>query len=290
MIYNIQRMSTEDGPGLRTTVFLKGCPLRCPWCSNPESQQVAPQLFFFQELCTGCHACENSCPSGAIAFAGGQALQNHSICQGCGSCSKVCSAKARDMSGKLMTVDEVMAIVRKDALFYSNSGGGITFGGGEPTTGGEFFLQLLEVAVNEGYHTTVDTCGYCPEERFDKTVSMTELFLFDCKHMDPAQHKKLTGVDNSLILRNLRVALESNAQVRVRMPLIPHTNDSEENIAAMAAFLGKREVEIMPYHAFGRNKYAALGQIYPSFEDYTPEDLQGVLDFFKKHGLEAVIV
>jgi len=192
-----------------------------------------------------------------------------------------------------MTVDEVMAVVRKDALFYENSGGGVTFGGGEPTAGGAFFLELVEASVQEGLHVTVDTCGFCPEERFDRALELADLFLFDCKHMDPDQHRKLTGQDNTLILRNMGAALESGKEVRIRMPLMPGLNDSDENLAVMAAFFGKygrSEIEIMPCHAFGRNKYLALGKALPSVEQYTPQGLREAQERFARHGLSTVIV
>jgi len=293
MIYNIQRMSVHDGPGLRTTVFLKGCPLRCLWCSNPESQKTAPQMLYFDELCTGCGACAAVCPAGAVSMSGGRSVRDLEKCTHCGACAAVCSANAREMTGRLMTVAEVMDIVRKDELFYFNSGGGVTFGGGEPTAGGAFFLELLEAAKNAGYHVTVDTCGYCPEERFDRTIELADLLLFDCKHMDPQEHRTLTGVDNAVILRNMRAALGSGTEVRIRMPLMPGLNDSEDNIAAMAAFFaesGRKTIEVMPCHAFGKSKYAALGKPVPAVAQYTPQQLDAVLQRFARHGLETVMV
>lgn len=292
IIYNIQRMSTKDGPGIRTTVFLKGCPLRCLWCSNPESQSFSPQMLYFSNLCTGCGACLSVCPHGAIGMVDGRSTVDRELCTHCGACASVCPSKAREMSGRVMTVEEVMAVVRKDALFYENSGGGVTFGGGEPTSGGQFFLDMAEAALMEGWHVTVDTCGYCPEERFDKTLKLADLLLFDCKHMDPEQHKALTGVDNALILRNMRAALESRCKVRIRMPLMPGLNDSDENLAAMAEFFrpyGRSEIEIMPCHAFGRNKYVALGKPQPPVRQYAPEELKEVQERFVRHGLSTII-
>lgn len=292
-IYNIQRMSVHDGPGLRTTVFLKGCPLKCLWCSNPESQKATPQMMYFENLCTGCGGCAEVCPNDAVAIQDKKSVWDIEKCTDCGKCAEVCPSKAREMSGKEMTVEEVMKIVRKDALFYENSGGGVTFGGGEPTSGGQFFLDMAQAARDEGFHVTVDTCGYCPEERFDKTIELADLFLFDCKHMDPEQHKKLTGVDNTIILRNMRAALASGKEVHIRMPLMPDMNDSDENIAAMADFFkefGRDEIEVMPCHAFGRSKYAALGWEYRMSGEYTPKQLEIVKQRFADHGLKTVIV
>jgi len=286
-------MSVHDGPGLRTTVFLKGCPLECLWCSNPESQATKPQMMFFEDLCTGCGTCEQVCPNGAVTPLDGKFGRDIEKCTDCGLCTESCSGKAREMSGKMMTVDEVMNVVRKDALFYDNSDGGVTFGGGEPTSGGKFFLDMVQAAHDEGYHVTVDTCGFCPAERFDKTIELADLFLFDCKHMDPEQHKKLTGVDNTIILQNLHAALSSNTLVRIRMPLMPNMNDSDENLAAIANFLkefDRNEIEIMPCHAFGRSKYLALSKPLPEISQYTPEQLNIVLERFAKHGLKPVMV
>jgi len=294
MVYNIQRMSVQDGPGLRTTVFLKGCPLRCLWCSNPESQAFTPQLMYFENLCTGCGACETACPNGAVTrLRNGKFGRDPKQCTDCGACAPVCPSGARDMSGRLMTVEEVMEVVRKDGTFYLNSDGGVTFGGGEPTAAGDFFLALLEQAHEEAYHCTVDTCGQCPEDRFRKTIELADLLLFDCKHMDPARHRELTGQDNTLILKNLRNALGSGTPVRIRMPLMPGLNDTEENLAAMADFLGEfslRDVEVMPCHFFGRNKYLALNRALPLVRQYEPEEFKAVNERFLRHGLRPIVV
>ncbi|MEF2145098.1 MAG: glycyl-radical enzyme activating protein [Desulfovibrionaceae bacterium] len=293
IVYNIQRMSVQDGPGLRTTVFLKGCPLHCLWCSNPESQRFTPQVLFFQDLCIGCGHCMNVCPHEAVVQRGAVFSRDVAKCVDCGTCVESCPSKARVLSGKMMTVDEVMRVVHQDELFYQNSDGGVTFGGGEPTSGGAFFLDMLRVAHDSGLHVCVDTCGYCPEDRFAETIALTDLFLFDCKHMDPEQHERLTGKDNALILRNLRTALNSRCEVVIRMPLMPGLNDTDDNIAAMALFLqeyGRDEVEVMPYHVFGRSKYQALDKFMPTLTQYTPESLQAVLKRFVQHGLKPVIV
>ncbi len=293
VIYNIQRMSTQDGPGLRTTVFLKGCPLRCLWCSNPESQSFEPQLLVFEDLCTGCGRCMEVCEHKAVVKNGSKFNRDMEICVNCGACVPDCPAKARVMSGEVMTVEQVMDVVRKDTLFYANSDGGVTIGGGEPTLGGDFTLELLRVCRDEALHTCVDTCGFCPPEQFKKVSELADLFLFDCKQMLPSEHKRLTAQDNAIILNNLRTALASPAQVRIRVPLMPGLNDTEENIAAMGEMLtglGVETVDILPYHAFGRNKYAALRREYPALEAFSPESLKEALARFARHGLRAEVV
>lgn len=290
MVYNIQRMSTEDGPGMRTTVFLKGCPLRCLWCSNPESQKHGPQLMVFEDLCSGCGRCAELCPSGAVVRKGDKYNRDTSICTDCGTCEPGCPDKARVMSGKEMAVDEIMKIINKDTLFYANSGGGVTFGGGEPTFSGDFLLALLRASRDAGLHVCVDTCGFCPEPLFREVIGLTDLFLFDCKHMDPQKHTELTGADNVRILANLRQALESGTETRIRIPLMPGLNDSAENIAAMAEFLkhyNKMEIDVLPCHAFGRNKYAALNLEQPAMRAYAPETLKEVIALFEQHGLKT---
>lgn len=290
IIYNIQRMSTKDGPGLRTTVFLKGCPLHCLWCSNPESQSFTPQLMVFKNLCQNCGRCELSCPYGAAINNGNAFGCDIVICKNCGICTTVCPTKARVISGKIMTVSDVMQVVSRDSLFYANSGGGVTFGGGEPTVAGDFILALLKASYKDGYHTCVDTCGMCPTDQFKKIMELTELFLFDCKHMDDEVHTRITGHGNSQILTNLLEVLKSKIPVRIRVPLIPGLNDSDDNIIKLAKLMNKYnkyEVDIMPYHNFGQNKYNALQRSLPTMQPYEPNELEAVLAKFTQHGLKA---
>lgn len=293
-VYNIQRMSIQDGPGIRTTVFLKGCPLHCLWCSNPESQTLQPQLLYFKNLCMGCGACMTVCPQDAVVRReDGKYGRNLERCTNCAACTTVCRPKARELSGKVMSVREIMDVVRKDAVFYANSGGGLTIGGGEPTLAGDFFLELLRTAREEALHVAVDTCGFCPEDRFAQVLELADLLLFDCKHMNPVRHMELTGQDNILILRNLRAALESGVAVRIRVPLIPGMNDGEENLADMAHFLGefgRSDLDLIPCHMFGRSKYQALGKRVPQLRQYTPEELKNVLERMKKYGLDYTVI
>ena len=292
IVYNIQRMSTKDGPGLRTTVFLKGCPLHCPWCSNPESQSFKPQLLVFSNLCVGCGACEKACPNGAVIRTGNTFNRDRAICTDCGACVEVCPSQAREMSGMRMTVAEVMQVVDSDSIFYSNSGGGVTFGGGEPTAAGDFLVALIDACRSRGYHTCLDTCGVCEPVRFRKIMEKIELFLFDCKHMDPVEHKRLTGLDNTLILHNLHNLFEAGKELRIRVPLMPGINDTDENIGAMAGFLHRHgcfAVDVLPCHTFGLNKYRALNLSPPELLPYKPEELEAALARFRQYGLRVTI-
>ena len=294
MLYNIQRMSLHDGPGLRTTVFFKGCPLHCLWCSNPESQSPAPQLMFFSDLCSGCGRCMKACTHGAVVKRGAVCARDFSRCVGCGACAAECPTTACSLSGRLHTVEDVMKVIRKDASFYANSDGGVTFSGGECTMQGNFLTALIDACQNEGLHTCVDTCGQTDPKLFARLLGQADLFLFDIKHMDSAQHKRLTGMGNELILRNLETALAGCPEkIRIRIPLMVGLNDSEENIAAISALLGRygvKHVDILPCHRFGSNKYDALNLRQPDVREYTPEELRTVLGRFSFRGLETEIV
>lgn len=265
-VFNIERFAIRDGPGIRTTVFLKGCPLRCLWCANPESMSPTPQLFYLENLCTRCYRCIDACPNKATTKAPDGAIKiDRSLCQACGKCVEACPNKAREISGKLMTVDEVLEEVRKDALFYQNSGGGVTFSGGEPTYQPEFLWHLLKASWESGIHTALDTTGFVKPDVLKKLLEHTNLVLYDIKHMDPAKHKELTGVDNRLILENARMIAVMGKPMIIRVPLIPGHNDSQGNIKALAEFmlsLGLKRVDLLPYHSLGKIKYYRLGMEY----------------------------
>lgn len=295
MIYNIQRMSTQDGPGLRTTVFFKGCPLACRWCSNPESQARHPQLMHFGNLCTSCGACAPVCAHGAvIKNHEGRIGRDFSACVHCGACAEACPTGAAAISGRLRTVEEVMEAVRKDAAFYFTSDGGVTFSGGECTMQGEFLLALMGACHDEGVHCAVDTCGQTEPGLFARVLDEADLLLFDIKHMDSAAHKELTGVGNELIQRNLRTALAQYPdKLCIRIPLMPGLNDGEANVAAMADLLlpyGVTTVNVLPCHRFGSSKYEALSLPQPGVPEYTPGELRTVLSRFEDCGLRTEIV
>lgn len=293
-IYNIQRMSTDDGPGLRTTVFFKGCPLRCLWCSNPESQVASPQHMYFADLCMHCGACLDACVHGAVTGCKGGIGRDFSRCMACGACAEVCPTGAAAMSGQSMSVAAVMEVVNKDALFYSNSGGGVTCSGGECTMQGAFLDELVDACADADVHVCLDTCGQCDPAYFARLLPRVDMILFDVKHMDNERHKELVGVGNGLIQRNLRQALASCPEkIRIRVPLMPGLNDDTVCIAALGTLLaeyGVHNVDVLPCHAFGKSKYAALGWPYPKLGEYTPEGLREVLAHFEAHGMQAEVV
>jgi glycyl-radical enzyme activating protein len=263
IVYNIQRLSTQDGPGIRTTVFLKGCPLQCLWCSNPESQNFLPEMLYFEDHCQYCGLCVEACPNGVMSLQDGALHCDRAKCDACGACVNAWPHDARSISGKRMSVDEVMKVVKKDRIHYQNSGGGMTVGGGEPTAQPEFFFELLKTAYGEGLHTCLDTCGFAKWKTLEKVLEYTNLVFFDCKHLNSVEHQRLTGVDNTLILDNLKKIAQSKIPVRIRVPFIPAYNDSKENISATGQFvqsLDIKDIDLILFHRLGLNKYKALGR------------------------------
>jgi glycyl-radical enzyme activating protein len=294
-VFNIQRYSINDGPGIRTTVFLKGCPLECLWCDNPESQKNFPELLYLDSLCTKCLRCLQMCPTGATALdQEGKIRIDRKICKTCGACVRVCLTTARTIIGQMMTVEEVMEVVNKDALFFRNSGGGVTFSGGEPCSQPEFLMDLLQESRKRGFHTSLDTSGYVPWRVLSPMLEWIDLILFDIKHMDPRKHQKLTGVDNRLILRNFKRILREGKDVIVRMPLIPGLNDSDENIDELGRWLTDSkiiEVHLLPYHRLGINKYVALSLPYPlnNTRQFDKEEPNRIKEKLKSYGLRVII-
>lgn len=281
-IFDIQRYSINDGPGIRTTIFFKGCPLSCLWCDNPESQSPFPQLLFYPSLCARCYQCAAVCPTQATTVGGDGAIQiDRDKCISCGKCTTVCSAEARVISGKLMKVEDVIEIVKKDSLFYRNSGGGVTASGGEPTSQPQFLKELLIRCHQCGFHTAMETCGYVPWETLEGFLEHVDLFLYDIKHMNPHRHKELTGVDNTLILENARRLAAKKKQLIIRFPLIPGYNDSIENLEATKRFvyeLGVEKLDLVPYHQLGISKYQRLGWDYQLIQvlSYKEEDVEAI--------------
>ena len=251
-IFDIERNSYVDGPGIRTTVFFKGCNLRCAWSHNPESQSPKPQMMFYKNKCTGCGKCKEKCP-------------NHlESCELCGKCTFYCLHDAREICGKEYTVDEMMREILKDKAFYDNSDGGVTFSGGECMLQIDFLEELLKACKENGIHTAVDTAGHVPFEYFERILSYTDLFLYDVKCFTESLHVESTGISNKRILENLtRLSRETSVDMIVRIPLIPTFNDDVKELQSMANFLHSlriRAVELLPYHPMGEHKYEALGR------------------------------
>lgn len=295
VIFDIQKFSVHDGPGIRTLVFFKGCPLRCLWCSNPESQQGEPQIVFYAEKCIRSNRCWQVCPAGALSVQDNCLKLDKKLCNLCGRCVDACFADAWKIFGREMSVDDVMQEILKDLPFYRTSGGGVTFGGGEPLLYPDFVSAVARRCRAEFIHTAVETCGYVPWENIAKVLGDIDLFLFDIKHVDAQAHKKLCGRSNELILDNLkRLSQKSGVEVVIRVPLIPTFNDSAENLKAtaqMAASLGGniRRIDLLPYHRFGEKKYERLGRDYALAGVKTPTDerMQELKSLVEGYGVEV---
>ena len=272
LVFNIQKFSLHDGPGIRTVVFLKGCPLACIWCSNPEGQSRAPELIHSCERCIGtdeCERCVAVCIDQVIRKDGqGGVTVDRSRCDGCGDCAYVCPSQALQVSGEWVGVDEVLRIVEEDDAFYARSGGGLTLSGGEPLSQGAFALALLRAARSRGIDTAIETSGLCNWNTMREAAPLADRIFFDLKSLDAEKHERATGVSNSKILENFRKLREQfpEAEVVVRTPVIPGINDSAEDIQAIAAFIeaagGASAYEVLPYHGFGEPKYEKLGKHY----------------------------
>lgn len=257
-ILRIARYAIHDGPGIRTSVFFKGCPLRCWWCHSPESQALRPELDLRPDRCARCEACLAVCPEHAIQPDGNTFTTDRDLCRRCGTCVSVCPTGAREIAGVTMTVDGLMAEVEKDVLFFDESGGGVTFSGGEPLMQPVFLEAVLRRSRASRIHTAVDTCGFAEPGTFARIAGLADLVLFDLKVIDDARHREVTGVSNALILENLRALGSRSTSVRVRFPLVPGVTDDRANVEALASVVreaGLRRVDVLPYHRAGLAKY-----------------------------------
>lgn len=268
-VFDIQRFSVHDGNGIRTLVFLKGCPLHCKWCQNPESMSPKPELMRLPHLCIGCGKCIEKCPENALSVdAQGEFSIERDKCTYCGECVEHCYAGSMTIVGRFMTVNEVMDEVERDRHFYETSNGGVTFSGGEPTMQSEFLIECLRESQRRGLHTAIETCAMTTPETFQNVLEHTDLVLTDIKHMDSDQHKALTGAPNEQILLNIANAAAMGKKLRIRVPLIPGCNDSVDNIEATAKFVSSlgsavESLDILPYHRLGEPKWEQLERTYP---------------------------
>lgn len=291
IIFNIQKYSVNDGPGIRTTVFFKGCPLRCKWCANPESQNVQMEIFHDNKKCLQCKHCETICPAHAIAFNAGKIHIDTKQCTNCLKCVHECPARALEAQGESKTVEEVIRVVLEDKVFYEE-GGGMTLSGGEMMSQPDFALQLLLAAKEEGIHTCVETTGFVSEETFRKLLPHIDYVLFDMKHWDSEKHKWGTGVGNELILSNMKTARDMHKEILPRIPVIPGFNDSLEDAEQFSNLFHSLSIDtcqLLPFHQFGENKYHLLNRPY-EYENVPSlhrEDLEEYCMVFQRCGIHA---
>ena len=292
IIFNIQKFSIHDGPGIRTTVFFKGCPLKCQWCANPESQLQKIQMICHHEKCLKCQTCLRHCPSQAIIFENQKIKFNHQKCIGCLQCVDMCPVEALSNEGKMKTVKEIAKICLQDKDFYDESNGGVTISGGEGMSQPKFLEALIQELKKENIHVAIETTGYIEESLFQRLASQFDLLLFDVKHYDRNKHFEGTSVYNDLILKNLKWAVEHQMNILPRIPVIPHFNDSLEDAKGFAQLLkdmGLKKVQLLPVHQFGEKKYELLNKdyAYKNQKALHVEDLKTYQDEFIKKDLDC---
>lgn len=295
VVFNIQKYSIHDGPGIRTTVFLKGCPLKCKWCHNPESQCFSKELIFYDHKCIGCGYCLKACNHKAIFKTNKGMVFDKNLCISCGACSDICPTNARAMVGKDITKDEVIKEIEKDRVFYDESKGGVTFSGGEPLMQGDFLQSILIDCKNKRLHTTVDTSGFASREVLDKIVPYVDLFLYDIKAVDDEIHKQYVGVSNKIILDNLKYLVSLGKRIFIRIPVIPTVNDGEKEVENFIQFFnavkGFEQINLLPYHHISSEKYKRLDKVYEleDIKEPTEDKMNHIKERFEKSGFKVII-
>ena len=295
VIFDIKKFAIHDGPGIRTTVFFKGCPLTCRWCHNPEGWAIAAQHIHHRGRCIGCGECLQLCPHHAIEASDNGMLWDDESCMQCNTCVQTCPAQAHEFIGQTVSIDAVVEKIKKDIVFYDTSHGGVTFSGGEPLMQAEFLIDLLKACGQLDLHRTVDTTGYADAELLLAVAGDTDLFLYDIKHMDPQKHKSYTGVSNEKILNNLKLLAQHGANVNIRIPVIPGFNVNDENIKRTGAYVsslpGIRKVNLLPFHNAASGKYTRLGVHCFSSEIQipTPREINDIADRLGDFGLQVKI-
>lgn len=294
-IFNIQRYSIHDGPGIRTTVFFKGCPLKCQWCHNPESQSYERDIMIFGDKCINCGFCVRACDKGALDIKDNEVMFKSHLCTKCGKCCEACPTGCRAIVGEDKTVEYIMKEIEKDRVFYEESQGGVTFSGGEPLSQGEILKEILKRCSKEKIHTVVDTSGYGSKELIKDIVPYVDLFLYDLKSIDDTVHKKFTAVSNKIILENLKLIGELQGNIYIRIPIIPGINDSEEQIDSFIDVIknvkGVLQVNILPYHHISEEKYRRLNRVYQCkhIEEPRNEHMEFIKNRFEKVGFKTII-
>ena len=296
-IFNIQKFSTHDGDGVRTTIFFKGCPLRCMWCHNPESQHYYKELIFHHHKCTACGRCVAKCKQGANSIVDGKIVFDRSKCTACGVCTDWCITEARELAGMEYTVDALVKEAMKDKIFYEQSGGGVTLSGGEVMASQhmDYVEEVCRKLHENGVSVFIDTSGYTDYENLKRILPYVDVFLYDIKVMDPEDHKKYIGVDNSLILENLKKLSDEGAGLYIRLPIIQQVNATDEHIESVIHFLKEnnihaRQVNLLPYHDIGKGKYASLDMEYHDDEMSVPvsELMEHFKSMFEEQGFNKV--
>ncbi|MDW7759759.1 MAG: glycyl-radical enzyme activating protein [Acidobacteriota bacterium] len=291
-IFDIKRYAVHDGPGIRTAVFFKGCPLRCRWCHNPEGVETRAELLTRPGICARCYACLETCPHGALRKdKDGSVVVDHNLCDTCAACVEACPTGALQIAGRTIGLFELLDEVEKDRIFYDQSGGGVTLTGGEPLLQHEFAGAFLDALRQRRIHSVLDTSGYAPEDVFRRTAARADLLLFDLKTVDDSRHRNSTGVSNRLILDNLKWAASSGPPVNIRVPLVSGVNDDADEIGRMADFIVSlgtvRSVNLLPYHKGGVEKAEKLGKAsaFPEFPALRPERIREIRDLYRDRGL-----